>query len=47
MQFQVALSWDWRVPAEKLITAGQQMGNTTFKSSQRQPTITHVENPVE
>ena len=31
---------------EKLITVGQQMGNTTVKTSQRQSTMTSDENPV-
>ena len=30
---------------EKLITVGQQMGNTTVKTSQRCSTTTHDENP--
>ena len=31
---------------EKLITAGQQMGNVTFKTGQRQSTMTLGETPV-
>jgi hypothetical protein len=42
-------SWDrewWIIRRGKLITAGQRMGNTTFKTNQRQPTTTRDENPV-
>jgi hypothetical protein len=35
-----------RVGVEKLITAGQQMGNTTVKTSQRYSTMTRDEEPV-
>jgi len=35
-----------RSVGEKLITVGQQMGNTTVKTSQRFPTMTRDENAV-
>jgi hypothetical protein len=41
--------WDrdwWGSVGEKLITVGQQMGNTTVKTNQRQSTMTRNENPV-
>ena len=37
----------WGPVGEKLITVGQQMGNTTVKTSQRQSTMTRDENPVD
>ena len=45
-QDRVGAAGSVRSVGEKLITVGQQMGNTTVKTSQRYSTMTHDENPV-
>jgi hypothetical protein len=44
-QDRVGTAGSVRSVGEKLITVGQQMGNTTVKTSQRHSTMTHDGNP--